>query len=68
MYILLTFLDGTTFCTGLLFSSCFSVIPLPFVFVWFGNRLGVECRRGEFGTWEVLGEEELKVELEEAVL
>lgn len=54
-YILLTFRDGTTFCTGRLFSSGFSVLP----FWW--NLRGVEWSRGEFGT---CGEEvEFKVVL-----
>lgn len=43
--------------------------PLPFV-DWFWNLLGVECSRGEFGTWERLGDEVLDsvLLLEEAVL
>lgn len=66
--LLLTFLDGTTFCTGLLFSSCFSTTPFPFV-DWFWYLLGVEWRRGEFGTWDRFGDEVLdRLLLEEAVL
>lgn len=63
-YILFTFLDGTTFCTGRLFSSTFSVLT-PF---WFWNLLGVEWSNGEFGTWEEFGEEEETLELDDTDL